>query len=62
MLVEGVSCLLVVSEKSFDSFIQEVLLKDQMRVVGYEFEYWQEIVDVFEKFGNMVLKEYIFDF
>ncbi|MCY9374576.1 FtsX-like permease family protein [Bacillus sp. T17B1] len=62
MSVEGVSSLLVVSKKSFDSLTQEVPLKDQMRVVGYELEHWQETVDVSEKFGNMVPKEHISDF
>ncbi|MCY8188782.1 FtsX-like permease family protein [Bacillus spizizenii] len=62
MSVEGVSRLLVVSEKSFDSLTQEVPLKDQMRVVGYELEHWQETVDVSEKLGNMVPKEHISDF
>ncbi|MCY7881128.1 FtsX-like permease family protein [Bacillus spizizenii] len=62
MSVEGVSRLLVVSEKSFDSLTQEVPLKDQMRVVGYELEHWQETVDVSEKLGNMVSKEHISDF
>ncbi|MDO3659754.1 ABC transporter permease [Bacillus sp. C28GYM-DRY-1] len=62
MSVEGVSSLLVVSKKSFDSLTQEVPLKDQMRVVGYELEHWQETVDVSEKLGNMVPKEHISDF
>ncbi|MFP9167006.1 hypothetical protein ACLI1Y_16765, partial [Enterococcus faecalis] len=34
MSVDGVSRLLVVSEKSFDSLSQDVPLKEQMRMVG----------------------------
>ncbi|WP_024122960.1 FtsX-like permease family protein [Bacillus halotolerans] len=62
MSVGGVSRLLVLSEKSFDSLTQEVPLKDQTRVVGYELEHWQETVDVSEKLENMVPKEHTSDF
>lgn len=62
MSVEGVSRLLVISEKSFDSLTHDVPLKEQMRVVGYELEHWQEAVDVSEKLENMVPKEHTSDF
>ncbi|MDR4433116.1 ABC transporter permease [Bacillus tequilensis] len=58
MPVGEISRLLVVSEKSFDSLTQEVPLKEQTRVIGYELEHWKETVDVSKKLEGMVPKEH----
>ncbi|MDO8226827.1 ABC transporter permease [Bacillus cabrialesii] len=62
MPVGEISRLLVVSEKSFVSLTQEVSLKEQTRVIGYELENWKETVDVSKKLEGMVPKEHQSDF
>ncbi|AUZ27973.1 ABC transporter permease [Bacillus subtilis] len=62
MPVGEISRLLVVSEKSFASLTQEVSLKEQTRVIGYELENWKETVDVSKKLEGMVPKEHQSDF